>query len=153
MKVDRQMRFPGHEQFSYLLFGVLTTLINYAMFWLLTELWHGRYVLAANLLTFIVATAFAFITNKQFVFRSCSWQLRVVIHEGISFTVARLFSFCIEEAGLYVSAYMLGLDRFQLGPINGVMVSKILLSVLAVVLNYFFSKFLVFAKKKGGLDP
>ena len=152
MKAASQTRSPWQEQLFYLLFGVLTTLINYVMFWLLTELWHGRYVLAANLLTFIVATAFAFITNKQFVFCSHSWRPRLVLREGLSFTAARLFSFCIEEAGLYVSAYVLELDRLWLGPVNGVMASKILLSVLAVVLNYFFSKFLVFAKKKGGPD-
>lgn len=146
------MKENRREQLLYLFFGVLTTLINYGVFWLLSELWHGRYVLAANLLTFILATAFAFVTNKRFVFQSRSWRPRLVLREGLSFTAARVFSFCIEEAGLYVSAYVLMLDRFRLGPVNGVMAAKILLSVLAVVLNYFFSKFLVFAKKRGDKD-
>lgn len=146
------MKENRREQLLYLFFGVLTTLINYGVFWLLSELWHGRYVLAANLLTFILATAFAFVTNKRFVFQSRSWRPRLVLREGLSFTAARVFSFCIEEAGLYVSAYVLMLDRFSLGPVNGVMAAKILLSVLAVVLNYFFSKFLVFAKKRGDKD-
>lgn len=152
MKAGRQEHLLWREQLLYLLFGVLTTLINYAIFWLLSEIWQGRYVLVSNLLTFLAATAFAFVTNKQFVFCSYSWRPRIVLHEGLSFIAARLFSFCIEEAGLYVSAYVLMMDRIQIGPINGVMGSKILLSVLAVILNYFFSKFMVFAKKKGGQD-
>ncbi len=146
----RQRGSAWHEQLSYLFFGVLTTLVNYAMFWLLSELWRGRYVLLANLLTFVAATAFAFLTNKQFVFRSRCWRPRVVLREALAFTAARLFSFAIEEVGLYLSAYVLELDRYRLGPVGGVMLSKIVLSVLAVVLNYFFSKFLVFAKQKGG---
>ena len=57
------------QQLSYLFFGVLTTLVNYGVFWLFQRAWQGRWLLFANLLTFLVATAFAYITNKVFVFR------------------------------------------------------------------------------------
>ncbi len=137
------------EPFLYLFFGVLTTLINYGVFWLLNEMCGGRYVLLTNLATFIAATAFAFLTNKQFVFRSRSWRPGVVLREGASFTAARLFSFAIEEIGLYIAAYPLAMGKYRFGPIDGVMLAKILLSFLAVLLNYFFSKFLVFKRKKG----
>ena len=47
-------------------------------------------------------------------------------------------------------AYVLRLDRFSLWGLDGTVLSKIALSFLAVLLNYFFSKFLVFGKKKEG---
>lgn len=136
------------EQIAYLFFGVLTTIINYGVFWLLTELWDGHYVLVANLITFVAATAFAYLTNKRFVFCSSRWDFAFVLRESAAFTAARLFSFAIEEVGLYVSTYMLELGRYTLWHINGVMLAKIVLSILAVVLNYFFSKFWVFTKRR-----
>lgn len=136
------------EQLSYLFFGVLTTLINYGMFWALNTLWHGQYVLSANLLTFIAATAFAYITNKLFVFHSYQWKAEPVLREAASFTAGRLLSFAVEEAGLYASAYVLALNRYKVAGIDGVMLSKIVLSAFAVILNYFFSKFWVFSPKK-----
>lgn len=136
------------EQISYLFFGVLTTLINYSLFWLLDLLWCGRYVLTANLITFTVSTLFAYITNKIFVFQSHSWKPNVLAREVAVFVSSRLFSFALEEAGLYVAAYLMHLGRYDLGPFDGVMVAKVLLSAVAVVLNYFFSKFLVFSRKR-----
>ncbi len=136
------------EQIAYLFFGVLTTIINYGVFWLLTELWDSRYVLWANLITFVAATAFAYLTNKRFVFDSPRWEFTFVLREASAFVAARLFSFAIEEVGLYISTYLLHLGRYTLWHINGVMLAKIVLSILAVVLNYFFSKFLVFTKRR-----
>lgn len=136
------------EQIAYLFFGVLTTIINYGVFWLLTVLWKGRYVLLANLITFVAATAFAYLTNKRYVFYSTRWDLPFVLREAAAFVAARLFSFAIEEVGLYISTYLLHLGKYTLWHINGVMLAKIALSVLAVVLNYFFSKFLVFTKQR-----
>lgn len=138
------------EQLSYLFFGVLTTLVNYGMFWALNRLWQGRLVLLANLLTFLAATAFAFLTNKAFVFRSRDWRPSLLLRQAGAFAAARLFAFGLEEAGLYLAAYILRLDRFWVGPVDGVMAAKVLLSILAVVLNYFFSKFWVFSKKNKG---
>ncbi len=143
-KFFRQYR----EQLLYLFFGVLTTLINYGLFWALSVLWQGRLVLLANLITFLAATAFAFVTNKLFVFESRSWRAAGVLREAAAFTAARLFSFALEEAGLYIAAYPLKLGSYTFGPVDGVMLAKIVLSVLAVILNYFFSKFLVFARRE-----
>ena len=63
-----------------------------------------------------------------------------------------MFSFGLEELGLYIAAYVLPLGRYALWGLDGVMLAKVALSFLAVLLNYFFSKLLVFAKKgeKGG---
>ena len=96
----------------------------------------------------MAATAFAYLTNKRFVFDSPRWEFTFVLREASAFVAARLFSFAIEEVGLYISTYLLHLGRYTLWHINGVMLAKIVLSILAVVLNYFFSKFLVFTKRR-----
>lgn len=132
----------------YLFFGVLTTIINYGMFWLLEVAWKQTHILEANLLTFVAATLFAFITNKLFVFHSKSLRPATVFRELAIFTSTRIFSFGIEEAGLYVGTFILKLGACRIWKIDGIMVTKIVLSIVAVIMNYFFSKFLVFARKQ-----
>ena len=136
------------EQLSYLFFGVLTTVVNYAVFWCLNALFESTLELLSNLIAFIASAIFAYITNKLFVFESRSWKVSVVAAEIVSFFGARIFSFCIEEAGLWFSVSVLHLRQYEFWIINGVMIAKILLSVIVVVLNYFFSKFFIFSKKK-----
>lgn len=136
------------EQLLYLFFGVLTTLINYGAFWLLNRLSQGHAVLLVNLLAFTAATAFAYAANKLYVFQSRQRQPGALFREAVSFVAVRLFSFAVEEAGLYVCVYILFLGRYGYGWLDGVALSKIALSILAVVLNYFFSKFWVFSSKE-----
>lgn len=137
------------QQISYLFFGVLTTVINYASFWIVIFVFGTEVALVANAIAFVLATAFAFLTNKAFVFQSNVWNMGTIFKEGTSFVVTRLFSFGIEEAGLFLCMTFLPLNQIRLLGIDGTMLSKIALSVLAVLLNYFFSKRFVFSDKKG----
>ncbi|NBI19012.1 GtrA family protein [Neglecta sp. X4] len=140
MKKGEALLLQYKEQLAYLFFGVLTTVLNYAVFWLFQQAWQGRHVLFANLLTCLIATAFAYVTNKVFVFHSPAWHPGFVLREALAFLSGRLFSFGIEEAGLYVAAYVLRLDRFSLWGLDGTMLSKIVVSFLAVLV--FWSAFL-----------
>ena len=135
------------EESAYLFFGVLTTLINYVVFGVLHVFWGDEGALAANLIAFVVAVAFAYLTNKIFVFESRSWRPALLIREAASFVAARLFSFGLEEAGLYVAVHVLVLGQYALFGVDGVMLAKFALSVLSTILNYFFSKFFIFARK------
>ncbi len=148
MKKIKELITKYREQLSYLFFGVLTTAVNYIVFWCFNALFNDKLVLLTNLIAFVIATVFAYITNKLFVFESKSWKISVLAAEALSFVGARIFSFAIEEAGLFVSDSVLGLAKYHFWIINGVMVAKILLSVIVVILNYFFSKFFVFRDKK-----
>lgn len=144
----RGMYGAYREQLSYLFFGVVTTVVNYAVFWALRAVWREDRVLLANMIAFITAAAVAFVTNKLFVFQSRDWKLPGILREVVSFYAARVFSFLLEEAGLYVCAYVLFLDRYRFGPADGVLLAKLALNVLVIVLNYFFSKFLIFTQKR-----
>ena len=108
--------------------------------------------MVANVIAFIFAVTFAYITNKLFVFESKSWDISVLRQEIPQFFGARLLSFLFEELGLLICDNMLGLGRYHLFSIwkisvDGVLLSKVILSVFVVIINYFFCKFLIFKKK------
>lgn len=138
---------------NYLIFGVLTSLINYISFYIFYDkvFGHGQ-ALVANLLSFILATAFAFVTNKVFVFDEKNWQPRTVVRQALSFFYHRLLSFSLEHLGLFGATriFTQGKIIFSLGTLefDGVMISKIILSIVATLLNYIFAKYIVFKKKE-----
>ncbi len=138
----------NRETIAYLFFGVLTVVVNYGVFWL-TLRWLGEErALIANVITFVAATTFAYITNKLFVFQSRSFAPRALCREAAMFFGARIASFGLEELGLWICTDFLHVGRYRLLGVGGIMAAKIILSVVATVLNYFFSKFFIFRKKK-----
>lgn len=139
-------RFINRETLLYLLFGVLTTVVNYLVFWLGIRLVGEQYTLLINVVCFVVAASFAYVTNKLFVFESKSWRWTVLRKEVPAFFGARIFSFLLEEAGLWVSTVPLQAGRYTVLGVSGIMIAKIVLSVLVVVLNYVFSKLFIFRK-------
>lgn len=140
------------QPLRYLFFGVLTTIVNYLSFWVLIRIFGAQAALLENLGSFFAATTFAYLTNKIFVFKRNSWKWKIVCREAVSFAGTRLFSFGLEEAGLYVCISALHAPSYSLWGINGLMISKILLSGIAVILNYLFSKCLVFRKRQKAED-
>ena len=140
--------FQKHrELIDYIFFGVLTALLNYGLFALLKIWWGNDFILLANLLTFVLVTLFAYVTNKIFVFKSKTAARSALLKELLGFFAARISSFAIEELGLFLAADIFHLERFFLFEIDGIMIAKIALSFLAVAINYFFSKFFIFKSK------
>ena len=123
---------------SYLLFGVLTTLANYFIYFPLYN-WLQLSATLSNLIAWIFAVAFAYLTNKPFVFKSRDWSKETVIPELTKFVGCRLGSGALETAIIWLTVDMLQW--------NGNLM-KIFISVLVVALNYVGSKWLVFAKKE-----
>lgn len=142
----REILARRREETAYLIVGVLTTVVNYAVFFGLHALWPDRFVLLSNLIAFVTALAFAYVTNKLYVFQSRDWSWGVVRREAGSFAAARVFSFGLEEAGLWAAAYILHAERYVLLGVDGILLSKLALSGLVMVINYFFSKYLIFTK-------
>lgn len=139
-------RLVNRETILYLVFGVLTTVVNYVVFAILIHIFGDEAALIVNVAAFVAAVIFAFITNKLFVFESKSWAGSVLKKEIPSFITARLFAFAIEELGLMFSMNVLHVEKYQLFGIGGVLIAKIILSVVVVIVNYVFSKFFIFKK-------
>lgn len=123
---------------TYLFFGVLTTAVNYLIYLPCFNLlgWSAG---LSNVLAWIVAVAFAFLTNKPFVFKSYDWSWNVVWPELCKFVGCRIGSGALETAILLVTVDLMHW--------NG-NVWKLVTAVLVIILNYISSKFLVFNKKK-----
>lgn len=140
------------EIITYVIFGVLTTVVNFAAFWLFTRILGDKLYLVNNAIAWIISVVFAYITNKLFVFESKSWNGKVIFKEILEFFLARIFSFLIEEGGLLLLVSLLKFDRFSFEifgfEITGQLIAKVVLAVIVVILNYFFSKFIIFNKKE-----
>ena len=145
--------FAKHKEIIvYIFFGVLTTLVNFAVFFCLQGVFGREGYLLHNAIAWVAGVLFAYITNKLFVFNSKSWRASVVVKESLQFVAARLFSFFVEEMGLLLLVDVLKAGEYTLNlkiiSINGAGVSKIFLAVVVVILNYIFSKFIIFKKQK-----
>lgn len=126
------------EVISYLFFGVLTTLINLATFWILSTVFNLE-TIAATIAAWIIAVAFAFITNKIWVFKSKTKTNQETTKEAIMFVIARLITLGIE-----VFLMWLMVDNFK----QDKLIWKLLCNIITVILNYLFSKLIVFKEKE-----
>lgn len=121
----------------YLFFGGLTTLINYLAYLPCYNI-LGIPAAISNMIAWVVAVIFAFLTNKPFVFKSHDWSRKTLIPELVKFISCRVGSGLLETLIIFVSVDLL--------TING-NIMKLVTSVLVVILNYIGSKLLVFKKK------
>ena len=117
----------------YLVFGVLTTAVNYAVYLPLYNLIHYP-ASVCNGIAWVAAVAFAYVTNKLFVFESKSWNSGA-LGELLRFVGSRVASGVIETVSLLLTVDILGW--------NGNLM-KLLLSVFVIVFNYVTSKLFVF---------
>ncbi len=155
-------KFFTKEFISYIFFGVMTTLVNLAVFYLTKKLfsaigWNGVFntivpedskivelfsggseYLDANLIAWVAGVVFAFVTNKLFVFESKSWKPSVAGKEFTGFVGARVFSLVVEMLGMFVMVTLLTWNE---------LVAKLIVGVVVIILNYIFSKLLIFKKK------
>ena len=135
------------ETILYLIVGFLTTVVNWSTYALLVQV--GVEINISNIISWIVGVTFAFIMNKWFVFRSRCLIPLVVLRELGSFFAARIFTGEIAIV-LFPIVYALGMDQTILG-IDGFM-AKIFTTVIEIILNWAFSKYLIFdlTKKLNG---
>ena len=130
-KLSKSIRkIINKETILYLVFGVLTTILNIAICGLLYDILHWD-VIVATVIAWIAAVVFAFITNKLFVFNSKTTDKKLLLKETVSFLIARLISL-----GFDVLITWLMVD---VGGIN-VWVTKVVSNIVVVILNYIFSK-------------
>ncbi len=139
------------ELITYVFFGGLTTLVNFLTFSLFRALLGEELYLLNNAIAWFVSVVFAYITNKLFVFESKSFEKRTLMKEISEFFCARIFSFGVEEGGMWLlidffgfGSYSLNVLGFEMG---GQLIAKLILAVIVVIFNYFASKFVIFRKK------
>lgn len=121
------------EIIMYLVFGVLTTVVNIVVYYIFSNLLHMNY-LFSNAMAWFLSVLFAYVTNRKYVFDSKNNQ---IIKEAISFFGSRL------ATGIMDMVLMWFLVNFNI--VNDV-VAKVVVNVIVVILNYILSKLVVFKK-------
>lgn len=134
--VELVKKFCNRETISYLIFGILTTIVNQVTFEICKFM--GVNYVVSTIIAWILAVSFAYITNKLFVFESKSWETSLILKEISSFVACRLFS----------GACDLGFMVFAVEYIHiNDSLAKLCSNVFVVIINYVFSKLFIFKKK------
>jgi len=131
------------ELILYVLFGAGTVAVDMGIYVLAVDRLGIRW---ANAWGWCGAVAFAFLTNKYFVFRRSGEGVFSFLRELAEFLAVRLLSLLLEVQGVDFLVRR-GLDWPILGVTGGV--SKTAVTVLVIILNYLMSKFLVFRRQGG----
>lgn len=122
----------------YVVCGALTTLVNWAVFVALYDAARVNYMLA-HVIAWCAAVAFAFFTNRRYVFHSARTGAKAILLEGGAFVLARLFSFGCETALLFLGVDVLKLETHLV---------KLAVMGTTMTLNYLTSKQIVFRESK-----
>lgn len=155
----KQAMCKHREILAYLFWGVMTTAVSwvsYSIFIIIINAFSDSKnlqilgaplaVFVSNILSWICAVLFAFVTNKLWVFNSKSFKRSTALPEFIKFISSRIATGVLEMAGVPL-LIAVGLDRRILG-IEG-MLAKVIVSFIVIVLNYILSKLLIFKNRKG----
>lgn len=141
------------EIILYVVFGALTTLVNFVSYWVLEQVFgnQGKTYLFTNAAAWLISVIFAYVTNKLFVFESRNLKPGELVKEAGEFLGARVLSFFIEEGGMWLLVDAVGMKKYSFTvfgiTVTGQLISKVILAVAVVILNYIFSKFVIFRKK------
>lgn len=130
----------------YIIFGGLTTVVDWSVSFTLYYLWGDAIeatpwlIHGANVIAWVAAVAFAYVTNRIWVFESKRRGLLPIMGEIAAFAGGRVFTLLLQEVLMAIFFTWLGFNEY---------IVKIVAAVLVVILNYFISKIFVFRKKNG----
>ena len=124
------------EIILYGIFGVLTTIVNIVTFWIFESIlkWNEN---ISNIIAIVTSILFAYCTNSVWVFNSQTTNCKEKFAEFTRFISGRCLTMLIEFAGCYV------LFKTSIPSI----ISKLVITVIVIILNFFISKFFAFKKK------
>ncbi len=134
-----------NEFVLYIIVGFFTTIINWGLFFSINNYFEIAFQLndrkvwfIPECFAFLIATMFAFLCDKFFVFKASFINLKKFLKEMGEFFSLRIFSEIINVFGMFILINLINVD---------VNISKISLGIVVIVLNYLFSKFIIFKKK------
>lgn len=129
-------KITGNKAFRYIFAGALTTFVNFFVFTLLCKVFLLD-VNISNIISVILSILFAYVINKIYVFEAKTKNFKDLFFEFFKFISARGVTMLIEVGGVFVLYSLLKIDE---------LISKLIINVIVLILNYIISKFLVFKK-------
>lgn len=119
------------EIIMYLVFGVLTTLVNIIVYFISAEILNINY-LVSNGVAWFLSVLFAYITNRKYVFDSTNSN---IFKEMVSFFGSRLATGLLDMGLMWIFV--------ETSLMNDV-IAKVVVNVIVIILNYILSKLVVF---------
>lgn len=139
MKKLKELYLKYKEIINYLIVGVLTTVVSLVVYYICVCTFlnpnNAIQLQVANIISWICGVAFAYITNRKFVFES---KTNKIVKELTSFVGSRLITLILDMLMMYIMVTLMGIND---------KISKLIVQILVIVLNYLFSKLFVFKKK------
>ncbi len=129
------------EIINYLIVGVLTTIVSivtYFLFSLILDIENNILFILANVLSWICAVIFAYITNKKFVFNTTTSSKKEEIKVFSMFVSSRITTLLIELAFMFITVKVILIND---------KIAKVIAQFIVIILNYVLSKLFVFKKK------
>ena len=123
------------EVIFYTIFGILSTLVNLGIFSILTH--FGLEENLSNIISIICAVLFAYFTNRKLVFNSTATNFKETFKEFCKFMIGRVFTMIVEMVGFYLLFNICGIQE---------LISKLGITIIVIILNFFISKFFAFKK-------
>lgn len=124
------------ETILYIVFGVLTTLINIGISTILVKLFYVEGNLASTI-GIIISILFAYVTNRKLVFNSQAANFKDISEEFVKFILGRAFTMVLEMGGVFLFYSIIGIEY---------VITKVSMTVIVVIVNFFISKFFAFKK-------
>ena len=137
MNTIKELFLKHNSVLLYLIFGGLTTVINVVTYFISYEVLEIAN-LTSTIIAWVIAVAFAYVTNKLFVFESKKTGSEA-LKEAINFIACRIGTGFIEVAMMYVCVDVLGFSGT---------IMKLITNVVVIIVNYIASKFLIFNEGK-----
>ena len=144
--------YKAHKEvLMYLFFGGLTTLVSIVTFKLTADACEGMKpavifgltfetdIVIANVVSWVCAVTFAYITNRIWVFEDKAYGAKGVAKECTAFFAGRVFTLVVETVLLELAVELMNMNK---------LLAKIIVSVVTVILNYVISKLFVFREKQ-----
>ena len=140
MNKIKELYLKYKEIINYLIFGVLTTVVSLVVYYGLTlttlDPEKAIELQIANIISWIAACTFAYFTNRKWVFEN---KDKANLSEASKFYLSRVSTLLIDMGLMFIFVTKLGIND---------KIMKLIVQVIVIVLNYIFSKFIVFREKK-----
>lgn len=138
MKQIKELYLKYKEIINYLIFGVLTTVVSLAVYYISVFTFlnpeNAIQLQVANILSWIAGVAFAYFTNRKYVFES---KENNKLKEAGKFVLARVITLVMDMIIMWLGVTLLHLND---------KIIKLISQIVIIVSNYIFSKLFVFKK-------
>ncbi len=139
MEKIKEMYLKYKEIINYLIFGVLTTVVSLAVYYICVYTFLNPenvvQLQIANIISWVAGVAFAYVTNRKFVFES---KEENKLKEAGKFVTSRITTLLMDMAIMFIGVTLCKFND---------KIIKLISQVVVIVMNYLLSKIIVFKKR------